>query len=194
MGRGKSPPSDDLRGIGSGLAARFAVLVILMLVCSGSMIADAAESWPSGNGGWVGCLLADGLNPGGGDAPSSVLGWAGELGNTRALNACFASQGAPPAGPPWWLDFTWLALTLVAAGGLFLLLRLLKALRRRVVPLAAVDPDDEIGAALEQPLHPASECRGPGTEDREGGYIHLQAYMRTVRPARATGASILPDS
>jgi Zn-dependent protease with chaperone function len=128
----------DERAIGAGTTVRFALLIVMLVVASGSMIVDAITGFRSNSNG---CLLAAGGVP----DMSDALGGRIVAFQWEAFNACMARH-AP--SPPWWVAAVWPVAVLLAGGALFFGLSAWKARRRRVVPLETVDPEGGLGCGL----------------------------------------------
>ncbi|MFD9405773.1 M48 family metallopeptidase [Streptomyces sp. NPDC059989] len=148
----------DERAISAGTTMRFALLVILLLVSSGSMMIMGSEIGRSNSKevvNWYGCHLAAGVDPNRIDDLATNLG---ALLYADTLDACLARY-APE--PPWQLNLVWPALTLVASAVLFRVLPAWKARRSRVVPLEAVDHTGEIRRTLDDLAATAGLARMP---------------------------------
>ncbi|MFJ3213660.1 M48 family metalloprotease [Streptomyces flaveolus] len=136
-----SRPRIDERVLGAGTGARFAMLLLLLLAASGSLMLAVLSSLPDGDR--AGCELAAGVDP---DDPDPWTPVIRIVGQQPAFDFCI-SRWAP--SPPWWQVAVWPALLLVGAAVLFGVLPLWKARRSRVVPLEAVDPDGQLRARID---------------------------------------------
>ncbi|MFE4255878.1 M48 family metalloprotease [Streptomyces sp. NPDC056910] len=125
----------------AGTTLRFAVLIVLLLVSSGSMMwivtADGLTQVPDA----YGCLLAAGGDPVQGDAANAAVAAA----HNAAYESCQASHNPVPA---WWVILVWPLLLVLFSSLVFRLLPRWKARRARLVPLSIVDRDGEIGGEL----------------------------------------------
>lgn len=126
----------DERVLGAGTSVRFATLLLLLLAASGSMMLTVVLGLADGDR--TGCELAAGADPSDPSWTQSALA----VGQAVAYHLC-QSAWAPP--PPWWQIVGWPFLLTASSVLLFLLLPRWKARASRVVPLAAVDPDGELG-------------------------------------------------
>ena len=132
------------RALTSGTNARFALLVVLILVSSGTMMLDVSASLYSPAG--LGCEPVP--------VDASALGRTGNLSGVlydilhdHLSDECLARfQSAPPIQ----LVLAWPAGVVALAWGLFRFLSRWKTRPGRVVPLSACDQDGEIAALLEQ--------------------------------------------
>ncbi|MFC0438473.1 M56 family metallopeptidase [Kutzneria buriramensis] len=119
----------DERVLGAGTTVRFALLAVLLLVASGSMMRDVVAGLSGAAG--VGCELAAGADPDSGILQIELV----IVQQKQAYDECMAHY---QPGPPWWLVVAWPLLVLVVAGVLFLLTPRWKVRRRR---LKALDHD-----------------------------------------------------
>ncbi|WP_441249098.1 M48 family metalloprotease [Kitasatospora sp. McL0602] len=172
-------PRIDERALGAGTTVRFAMLLVLLLAASGSMMLPAIYGGLHSDSvlGYQSCELAAGVDPvRGGDAISA----AGVLGQDVAFLACLAKY-APP--PPWWEIVGWPALLSAAAGVLLLALPAWKARRGRVVPLALLDQDGELGDLLAGLAATAGLARVPRVVvDPAAASTGAVVFGRTRRP------------
>ncbi|WP_329315910.1 M56 family metallopeptidase [Streptomyces sp. NBC_01278] len=129
----------DERVLGAGTSVRFATLLLLLLAASGSMMLTVVLGLADGDR--TGCELAAGADPSDPSWTQSALA----VGQAVAYHLC-QSAWAPP--PPWWQIVGWPFLLTASSVLLFLLLPRWKARASRVVPLAAVDPDGELGTLI----------------------------------------------
>ncbi|HKR51387.1 MAG TPA: M48 family metalloprotease [Pseudonocardiaceae bacterium] len=143
----------DERAMGAGTTVRFALLVVLMLVASGSMMLNVANRL-SDSADW-GCALAAGWDPDNGTDQATMVRIVGQA---SAHQACVARY-APP--PPWWVPLVGPALLLAMAGVLFFGLSAWKARRGRVVPLEMIDRDGDVRRLLEGFVATAGLARAP---------------------------------
>ncbi|KJK59175.1 M48 family metallopeptidase [Saccharothrix sp. ST-888] len=120
----------------AGTTTRFALLLVLMLASSSSMLrlALAAAGLDEGSE----CLYAAGGSVN--ESPSA------EITRSAAYRACIAHHVLLPG----WASPVAPVILLVLASGLFLALPVWKTRRNRVIPLAAVDHDGRILRQLEQ--------------------------------------------
>ncbi|AOP47221.1 M48 family metalloprotease [Streptomyces lydicus] len=177
----------DERAISAGTTMRFALLVILLLVSSGSMMSAVAgaNDNPDGFAGF-GCQFAAGVDPTQGDG---AVGYAGAIIHHDALQACLDRY---TTAPPWWADLVWPGLVLVAAGVLFWLLPVWKARRRRVVALATVDPDGGIRRAVADLAATAGLAQVPRVViDPAAASASAVVFGRTRRPTVCLHAGLL---
>ncbi|MFF7725357.1 M48 family metallopeptidase [Streptomyces sp. NPDC008001] len=131
-----APPRVDERALGAGTTVRFVLLLVLLLVSSGSMMQFAADRLSVKPG--YACLLAAGGDPNeGGDHATAV-----RAAHHDAYQAC-VDRYEPAA--PWWLNLVWPVLVVAVAVVLFRCLPAWKARRGRTVPLETIDHDGGIG-------------------------------------------------
>ncbi|MFD7654318.1 M48 family metalloprotease [Actinosynnema sp. NPDC059797] len=140
----------DERVLGPGTTVRFTLLLVLLAVASVAAASDFA-SLPVDPDPWS-CWLAAGWDPDRGDL--AVLG--GRLSQAGPLEACLAHH-APP--PPWWLPLLGPVVLGLVATALFFATAARKA--RRLVPVARVDRDGDLTAALDDLVATAGLPRSP---------------------------------
>ncbi|MFF8313741.1 M48 family metalloprotease [Streptomyces lydicus] len=177
----------DERAISAGTTMRFALLVILLLVSSGSMMSAVAGAKhnPDGFAGF-GCQFAAGVDPTQGDG---AVSYAGAITHNAALQACLDRYAPTPA---WWADLVWPGLVLVAAGVLFWVLPAWKARRGRVVALATVDHDGAIGRAVADLAATAGLAQVPRVViDPAAASASAVVFGRTGRPTVCLHAGLL---
>lgn len=146
-------PRVDERAMGAGTAVRFVLLLILLLVSSGSMMRVVTGRFDGGIG--YGCLLAAGGDPTQG---TNRAVYTRIIAYYDAYQAC-GDRYEPAA--PWWLTLLWPVLLVTATVVLFRRLPLWKARRGRVVPLEAIDQHGEIRRRLEDLAAAAGLARVP---------------------------------
>jgi Zn-dependent protease with chaperone function len=128
----------------SGTTVRFLLLVVLLLVSTGSMALNVIDDMnASADLGGAGCWLAAGADPF--HTPLSLTLFVTDE-QQSAFAACMAGYEPPP---PWWTGPAWVILLLAAAVLLVRAQPMWKARRGRVVPLEAVDHDGEVWAAVQ---------------------------------------------
>ncbi|MFI0154744.1 M48 family metalloprotease [Streptomyces lydicus] len=177
----------DERAISAGTTMRFALLVILLLVSSGSMMSAVAgaKDNPDGFAGF-GCQFAAGVDPTQGDG---AVSYAGAIAHNDALQACLDRYASRP---PWWADLVWPGLVLVAAGVLFWVLPAWKARRGRVVALEAVDHDGGIRRAVAELAATAGLAQVPRVViDPTAASASAVVFGRTRRPTVCLHAGLL---
>ncbi|GIG59621.1 hypothetical protein Lfu02_39930 [Longispora fulva] len=132
----------DERALTAGTNARFALLVVLILVSSGAMMLDVSASLSNPVG--FGCAPA---TPDISDLgePGNLIGVLSGILHDHLADACLARFRY---APPVWLVLAGPAAVVALARGLFLTLPWWKARHGRVIPLSAIDTDGEIGSAL----------------------------------------------
>ncbi len=133
-------PRLDERAMAAGTTMRFAMLLVLLLVASGSLMLPIFIGLRESDR--LGCELAAGVDPGNDGVLTAT---SSTLSQGIAFTACIARY-APP--PPWWQVAAWPVLVSVSAAALFFALPAWKARRRRVVPLDSLDGDGEIRRLL----------------------------------------------
>ncbi|WP_158229372.1 MULTISPECIES: M48 family metallopeptidase [unclassified Micromonospora] len=132
------------RALTSGTNARFAFLVVLILVSSGTMMLDVSASLYGAAGLGCGPVPVDTSSLG---RTGNLIGVLYDILYDHLSDECLARfQWAPPIQ----LVLAWPAGVLALAWGLFRFLSRWKARPGRVVPLSACDQDGEIAALLEQ--------------------------------------------
>ncbi|MDC7340264.1 M48 family metalloprotease [Streptomyces lydicus] len=177
----------DERAISAGTTMRFALLVILLLVSSGSMMSAVAgaKDNPDGFAGF-GCQFAAGVDPTQGDG---AVSYAGAIAHNDALQACLDRYASRP---PWWADLVWPGLVLVAAGVLFWVLPAWKARRGRVVALETVDHDGGIRRAVAELAATAGLAQVPRVViDPAAASASAVVFGRTRRPTVCLHAGLL---
>lgn len=133
----------DERVIGAATTVRFALLVILLLVSSASMILDVITGLSGQNDlDGLGCEFAAGADP---LHSSETAVQAHGLAQNAAFDACLARYEPPPS---WWVTLGWPILVSTMAIALFWGLPAWKRRHGRVVPLAVIDHDGTIAAEL----------------------------------------------
>ncbi|QUQ64511.1 M56 family metallopeptidase [Kutzneria sp. CA-103260] len=133
----------DERVIGAGANVRFALLLILLLVSSASMILAVITGLSGANDqNGHGCQLAAGADP---LHSTEIAVQAHTAAQNAAFEACIARYEVPP---PLLVTMGWPILVLVVAVALFCGLPVWKRRPGRVVPLSAVDRDDSIASEL----------------------------------------------
>ncbi|WP_169978156.1 M48 family metalloprotease [Microbispora sp. H10836] len=135
-----APPRIDERAMTAGTTVRFALLLVLLLVSSGSMMHAVINQFYGADS--YGCLLAAGGDPNQGYGRANAARIAP---NFDAFRAC---QDRYEPGAPLWLILLWPALLVTATVVLFRCLPRWKAWRGRYVPLEAIDHDGEIRRRL----------------------------------------------
>lgn len=140
----------DERVLGPGTTVRFTLLLVLLAVASVVAASDFV-SWPAESDPWS-CWLAAGWDPDSEDL--AVL--SGRLSQPGPLEACLARY-APP--PPWWLPLLGPVVLALVATALFFATAACKA--RRLVPVARVDHDGDLTAALDDLVTTAGLPRAP---------------------------------
>ncbi|WP_371503074.1 M48 family metalloprotease [Kitasatospora sp. NBC_00374] len=138
----QSQPRVDERVLGAGTSVRFAMLLFLLLVASGSMMLTVIRGLSDGD--QEGCRLAAGVDP---DDQGFWGPTVSITGQAVAFTYCM-SKWAP--APPGWQVVGWPLLLTVSAGLLFHALPLWKARRSRIVSLESVDADGELRALLSE--------------------------------------------
>ncbi len=135
----------DERVVGAGTTARFALLVVLLLVSSGGMVSAVITGFTGADRfDGLGCLLAAGADPLHGTDLANALSTTAQI---DAFDACLSRYHAQA---PWWSVMGSLALLAILVGVLFRVLPAWRARPGRVVPLAAVDRDARIRLALDE--------------------------------------------
>ncbi|MFB9905606.1 M48 family metalloprotease [Allokutzneria oryzae] len=145
----------DERVLGAGTTQRFVLLVVLLVLASGSMALSVASGLSDSDGGGWGCALAAGWDLSHGDDRATMMA---RLAQPHAYETCIA-RFAPP--PPWWIPLVWPVLLTAAAGVLFLCLSAWKTRRGRVFPLEVDKHDTELRALLEDVVAAAGLTRAP---------------------------------
>lgn len=143
----------DERALGAGTTVRFALLVALLVAGSSLILLYVAIALSAYDG--FSCSLAAGVDPVT-DPAANVM--AKRALQWEAYRSCSERYAAPPSG--WWL-LGWWALLALCTAALFRVLPAWKARRSRVVPLAAVDGDGEIGRTLAELSATAGLARPP---------------------------------
>ncbi|WP_229402551.1 M56 family metallopeptidase [Micromonospora okii] len=143
----------DERTLGAGTTVRFALLVALLVASSSLILLYVAIALSAYDG--FSCNLAAGVDPVT-DPAANVM--ARRALQWEAYRSCSERYAPPPSG--WWL-LGWWALLALCTAALFRVLPAWKARRSRVVPLAAVDPDGEIGRTLADLCAVAGLARPP---------------------------------
>ncbi|MFI7433986.1 M56 family metallopeptidase [Micromonospora haikouensis] len=165
----------DERALGAGTTLRFALLVALLLASSSLILLYVALAL-SPYDGFV-CSLAAGVDPVT-DPAANVM--AKRALQWEAYQSCSERAAAPPSG--WWL-LGWWALLALGTVALFRALPAWKARRSRVVPLAAVDRDGEIGRTLTELSATAGLARPPrAVVDLAADSAGAVVFGRTGRP------------
>ncbi|MEU7641941.1 M56 family metallopeptidase [Streptomyces sp. NPDC039016] len=180
-------PRIDERAISAGTTMRFVLLVVLLLVSSGSMMSavGGVAGDPNGSGGF-GCQLAAGMDPTQGDGPA---GYVGPIAHSDALQACIDRYDPTP---PWWSNLVWPSLVVIAAGVLFWVLPVWKARRGRVVALEAVDHDGEIRRVVADVAAAAGLAQVPRIViDPTAASTGAVVFGRTRRPTVCLHAGLL---
>ncbi|MEV8529085.1 M48 family metalloprotease [Streptomyces sp. NPDC052000] len=164
------------RPVSAGTTVRFALLVILILAASGLMLLDVAYWWVSTANSSV-CSLASGIDP---DRHSDLGMLVQGTTQAHAYTACMQRYAPPPL---WWIPLSWLAVVCAAAGVLFFWLPVWKARRGRVVPLAVVDGDGNVGKVLEEVAAVAGLTRLPRlVVDPAAASVGALVFGRNGRP------------
>jgi Zn-dependent protease with chaperone function len=168
----------DERALGAGTTARFALLVALLVASSSMMLLYIGLALSAYDG--FGCNLAAGVDPQT-DPAANVM--AKRNLQQEAYRACSERYAVPP--PAWWL-VGWWALLAACTAALFWALPVWKARRSRVVPLAAVDRDGEIGRTVAELSATAGLARPPRvvvdlTADSAGAVVFGRTGRATVR-------------
>ncbi|MFC4011306.1 M48 family metalloprotease [Nonomuraea purpurea] len=135
-----APPRIDERAMVAGTTVRFTLLLVLLLVSSGSMMLTVTNQFYGASD--YGCLLAAG-----GD-PNQGVGRASTARIVPYFEAYQACRERYEPGAPLWLTLLWPALLVAATVVLFWCLPRWKARRGRLVPLEAIDHDGEIRRRL----------------------------------------------
>ncbi|MEE1800511.1 M56 family metallopeptidase [Streptomyces sp. JV176] len=165
----------DERAMGAGTTVRFALLVALLLAAGGAMMLPAVNSLHSSDR--VGCQLALGIDP---DRSGDMASAVNALSQAVPYEACMARYAPPPAQ---WQIFGWPVLLSAAAVLLFTLLPVLKARRRRAVPLESVDKDGELKLLLAELAETAGLARLPRVVvDRASVTTGAVVFGRNRRP------------
>ncbi|MFE9889260.1 M48 family metallopeptidase [Streptomyces scopuliridis] len=147
----------DERAIGAGTTPRFVLLVILLLVSSGSMMMSVSFSRLSEmDGNSMGCMLAAGVDLNRIDDMASSIGM---VLHADALETCLARY-APESGPDP-LGLLWAGLVLAASALVFRALPAWKVWRGRHVPLEDVDRTGAIRGTLHEVAAQAGLARAP---------------------------------
>ncbi|MGW9041079.1 M48 family metalloprotease [Streptomyces lydicus] len=147
------PPVDE-RVLGAGTGLRFALLLVLFLTSSATVVTGIVQALADPRNIRVGCALAAGADP-----ESDYLGIG--LAAVRAGDAYPAclSRYVPSAAS--WVPLAVLAALLLAAATVYWLLPRWKGRRGRVVPLQAVDPEGELRPLLDELVGVAGLSRPP---------------------------------
>jgi Zn-dependent protease with chaperone function len=168
-------PRLDERALAAGTTMRFAMLLILLLVASGSLMLPIVTGLRDSDR--LGCELAAGVDPG---DDTVMTASSSMLSQGIAFAACIARY-APP--PPWWQVAAWPVLVSVSAAALFFALPALKARRRRVVPLDSLDGDGEIRGLLAELAATAGLAQLPRViVDRAAVSTGAVVFGRSRRP------------
>jgi Zn-dependent protease with chaperone function len=138
----------DQRVLGAGTTARFIMLLTLFAVSSIQLLSGLISQpiFPGIIGQrdyGPGCLLAAGVNPGGGVLTEALATLRSPA--SGAYQACEARYGW---NPPWWLPYAAAGLLLVAAAALYLALPAWKGRRSRIVPVAELDATGDLRRLL----------------------------------------------
>ncbi|MFJ8045508.1 M48 family metalloprotease [Kitasatospora sp. NPDC096147] len=175
MSAAVSQPSVDERVVGAGTGARFAVLLVLMLVTTGAMALSVLWLLHAADG--VGCVLAAGGAP--------------ERAGTSAESVRLSGQWLPfwacmdryvPV-PPWWQAAVAPCLLAAVAALLFLLLPAWKIRRRRLVGLQTVDSDGALLRLVDEAAAVSGLVRVPRVVvDRAAPTAGAAIFGRTRRP------------
>ncbi|WP_432932773.1 M48 family metalloprotease [Microbispora sp. CA-135349] len=139
MGSMVAPPRIDERSMVAGTTVRFTLLLVLLLVSSGSMMQSVINRLYGADN--YGCLLAAG-----GDPNQGIQSYAARI--TRYFAAVQTCRDRFEPEAPLWLTLLWPALLVTATVVLFRCLPRWKARRGRFVPLEAIDHDGEIRRRL----------------------------------------------
>ncbi|SDG68394.1 Peptidase family M48 [Lentzea fradiae] len=172
----------DERTLAAGTTARFLLLAALLLMSSCLMLLYLFITLTAYDA--VGCSLAAGVDLSRDSVHEVVvkrgLQW-------EAYFSCMTRHAAPP---PWWLPVAWLTLLAVLTTALFRMLPWWKS--RRTVPLAKMDPDGEVRAALEQLVARAGLTRTPRfVVDPAKLSPQAVVYGRNRRPVVRLNAGLL---
>lgn len=116
----------DERLIGAGTTVRFVLLMVLLVVASGSMMRDVLGGISGSDS--MGCLLAGGADPDGSILQVQLV----LLQQTPAYDECMARFHPPP---PWWMVLGWPVVVLLGAIVLFRVLPAWRTRSRWVKPL-----------------------------------------------------------
>ncbi|MFI9030054.1 M48 family metallopeptidase [Streptomyces sp. NPDC053560] len=148
----------DERAIGAGTTPRFVLLVILLLVSSGSMMISVSLSrrLSETDANSFGCMLAAGVDPNRIDDMASSIGM---VLHADALEACQARYAPEP--PLDLVGILWPVLVLVASALVFRALPAWKMWRGRHVPLEDVDRTGDIRGTLHEVAAQAGLARTP---------------------------------
>lgn len=168
----------------SGTTMKFVLLIVLIVVTSGSIMAEVAAFLQHGPQDAYGCLLAAGGDP---------SQYRASLGVTMAHAAAYhACENAHEPPVHWWLIAAWPAVLVAGSALLFRLLPRWKTRGRRLVPLAVVDRDGAIARDLELLATRAGLAAAPRavvnpTRSSAGAVV----YGRTADPTIALHAGLL---
>ncbi|MEU0566824.1 M48 family metalloprotease [Nonomuraea sp. NPDC005983] len=135
-----APPRIDERAMAAGTTVRFTLLLVLLVVSSGSMMQAVTNRFYGASD--YGCLLAAG-----GD-PNQGVGRATAARIVPYFDAYQACRDRYEPGAPLWLTLLWPVLLVTVTVVLFWCLPRWKARRGRLVPLEAIDHDGEIRRRL----------------------------------------------
>ncbi|MFB6891307.1 hypothetical protein ACFCX4_18605 [Kitasatospora sp. NPDC056327] len=130
-GAGPDPAAVDERVLGAGTNARFALLLVLLVAASGSMLMPVLTAFRSGS--LTGCLLAAGADV---DRLGTLGSTLRTTGQSLAYLPC-AARDNPPL--PWWQIVCGPAAVLLFAAAIAAVLPRWKQRRGRCVELALVD-------------------------------------------------------
>ena len=151
----ESRPRPDERALAAGTTVRFAMLLVMLLAASGSMMLPVISGLRSSDS--LGCELAAGMDPyHSGDAASLVAG----LGQFIPYRACLAKYAPPPS---WWEIAGWPLVLSAAAGALFFALPVWKTRRRRLIPLELLDQGADLEGILAELAATAGLAQVPQT-------------------------------
>ncbi|MFE7015964.1 M48 family metalloprotease [Streptomyces sp. NPDC057651] len=168
-------PSIDERALGPGTGARFAVLVVLMLVATGAMALTIVSTLHAADG--TDCLLAAGMDPNRAGTTAETLRLVAQW---IPFWACM-DQSVPI--PPWWQIALAPGLLAVTAALIFLLLPVWKVRRHRLVDLHTVDPDGTVLRLVEEAAAASGLAGVPRVVvDRATPTAGAVVFGRTRRP------------
>ncbi|MET9491403.1 M56 family metallopeptidase [Nocardia sp. NPDC006630] len=184
MGVDPTPRIDD-GAIGTGTTMRFILLVVLLVSATAAMFSTVTNDLVGGMSDR--CLLSAGADLDQARASMFFL----EVHNQSGLRQVCEDQFPDVA---WWLSVVWVAVVVFVSAGLFFGSPVWKSRRRRVVQLAAVDPDGRLHRRLAGLVAAARLTSAPRfVVDLAAGPAGAVVFGRNGRPTVCLQGGLLAE-